>query len=318
MPTCPTCQGEYVRQECLCPACDEALGRGVFFCHSCGERTWGRRLCPCCRSDVVAWENERLTLTQFITRRGGFVGLLPTVGALLFFILKWAWMEDSIHHPIASIFSIILSLFVFYGLFSIRYGLRERAWAEGVYEVDGPPLPMLGVWAVGLGMLCVLMFFALYKVVEMPAEFPLKMIFAIVYIAAFVSLTTGLTIFVLQGYLAELNTRLPQPIFVHTDRLLRIVLQTVARTMPEKNAGGKTVNRDPRMRFEPVVVERIPSDGGIRILARECRFVRWPAPDDEPSPQWTEWVIDADRWGRLRSLKPRSSAPQFPPTIIGR
>lgn len=313
MPICLTCQGEYVRQECLCPACEKALAGDDPLCPHCGQQTGVRRLCPRCRSDVVAWENERLSLAEFIVLRGGFVGLLPTAAALALFVF-WAGRGNSIHHPIASLFSIVLSLFVFYGLFSFRYSMREMMWAAQSYRPDGLSPTMLGVWALGLGMLGALVCFALYKAIPAPTEFVFKMIFAIVYVTTFVSLTTGLTIFVLRGYIADLDQRVPPPIFVYADKLVKIVLRTVAEMLPEEDENGQRADRAPLLRFEVIVVKRNAVDGGVRILAREQRFVRWQAPGALPlRPQWTEWVIAADRWGRLLSLQPRVSFPSFPP-----
>jgi len=96
-------------------------------------------------------------------------------------------------------------------------------------------------------------------------------------------------------------------------------MQSVARLIqqgePGRAADGPASQRT-AVRFEIVSVTRIPRDGSIHILAREGHYVRWTSPDAQPRPQWTEWSIEADRWGRLRALKPRATAHAFPPRVI--
>jgi len=303
MPTCRTCQGEYTHQECVCPACGQKLGRSVNLCHKCGLETGGQRLCPRCKSDVSAWGRESLSLGRFVAK-GGFLGLLPTLAAVILWIFVWGPQNNSIHHPIGSIVGIILSLLIFYTLFSSRYSLRERTWASAIYHVPGPSLRSISTGSMLIGLTLMVTAVTLYLLWETPTHFSQKLIFALVYASAYVGFTTALTLTPLGGYLARLNERVPQPIFVHTDRLLEIVVQTAARTLKEKREPEE--GSDAPRKFEVVDVSRSPTDGGIRVLVRECRFVQQVGHDSGIRLQWTEgtWAIDADRWGRIRSLMP--------------
>ena len=314
MPTCKTCRGEYTRGECICPVCSQKLGgRGTELCHKCGAEIRGRRLCPRCRSDVSMWEKESFSLSQFIAK-GGFIGLLPVLVAVILWIVMWGQQENSIHHPIGSIVGIILSLLVFSTLFSGRYSLRETAWASEIYHVPGPSPFWIGTGSLLIGIALMVAAVTLYKVWPTPTHFSEKLFFALVYGLAYIGLTTGLTFLPLQRYLARLNERVPQPIFVHTDRLLEIVLRTTANSLKGKresegDAENGQADEEESGVFDVIEVSRNPAGGGIHVLARECKFVRRPDTDSTPKIQWVEqaWSIDADKWGRIRSLKPIDS-----------
>jgi hypothetical protein len=140
----------------------------------------------------------------------------------------------------------------------------------------------------------------LYKAWEVPTHFSQKLIFALVYSLAYVGFTIALTLVPLGNYLGKLNERVPQPIFVHTDRLLDIVLHTAAKSLGNKRGSE---DEDIFKRFEVIEFNQSPADGGLQVLVRECKLVQL---DLGSKPQITEdvWKIDADKWGRIRSLTP--------------
>jgi hypothetical protein len=301
MPTCMTCKGEYHRQDCICPNCGEKLGlRSVTFCHKCRAEIGGQRLCPRCKSDVSAWEQEKLSLLQF-TAQGGWLGLVPLAVLAALWLAYWTGPEKAIHHPIASVLSLMVSVLIFYTMYSRRYRLRERGWAAEVYRVRGPALSNVGIAALAVGGVGMMVIVILSKTLPSP-QFPEKMLFALVYTLTYGGFTTGLTLLALGNYIARLNERMPQPVFVHTDRLFDIVLKTAAKSIRDR--GGLGEDRETLGDFEIVEVVRNQSDGGILGLVMEHKLVR---PIDDPYEEKSvemKWVIDADKWGRIRSIKP--------------
>ena len=322
MPTCQSCRGEYTREECVCPVCGRALQESAKVCHQCSADTRGQRLCPRCKSDVSAWEKEKeeFTLQQFLFK-GGFFGLLPSLVAIVlafvFWIAVWSQRQNSIHHPIGSILGIIISLVIFFILFSWRYSLRERAWASEIYHVRGPSLSFIDVSSLLVGTALLVVVFTLYKLWQPPTHFSQKLIFAVVYSLTYASFTVPLTLLPLGSCLTKLNERVPQPIFVHTDRLVDIVLQTAAKSLKdtrvyEENTGkdltSQQASREEVKDFEVIGLNRKPADGSIQVSVKEHESAK---PDSDPASGARKidrvWVIDADKWGRIRSLKPTNA-----------
>lgn len=303
MPNCRTCRGQYTREECLCPSCGEPLGKSADRCQGCGFDLKARRLCPRCKSDVSVWEKEDLSLPRFIST-GGILGLLPAVVAAILWFFVWNPQEDPIHLPVGSGLGILLSLLVFGTLFSRRYDLREMVWAGEVHRLGGPSLPLIGTGSFLMGLFLMVSAVLLNKLWQPPIYFEEKLIFSLVYGLMYVGFTTGLTLMPLGAYLTRLDKRVPQPIFVHTDRLVEVVLQGAAASLRNRES-GQTVEEKMKD-FEVLKVNRNPNDGSIQLSIRDHRPLK---SSEHGSPQPTLgknqiWDLGADKWGRIQSLTP--------------
>lgn len=313
MPICKTCQGEYTHQECVCPVCGAALGRSSNLCHSCGADLGGQRLCPRCLSDVSVWEREYLSFREFVFLRNGWVGLLPALGAL--FAAFYIWPSRSpIHHWLATLVAICVSLVIFRALYVKRFYWRERWLASQIYNVKALSLLTVVIVSLGVGLFFFVLMYVLYRMRGANVTFFDQMLFAMFYAPALWGFTSGLTLLALQSYLDRLNERVPQPIFMHTDRLLDVVLRTVIPTLEDRaklrvRQGPPDVQQ--AITLEVLKVERLAKDGGMQVLLREGR-VSWRSDgngDFRPTAVERVWCIEADCWGRIRSLKQESIEP---------
>jgi len=325
MPICRTCRGEYDRRNCLCPVCGQPLGRGENLCHQCGAETGGKRLCPRCKSDVTAWEREGVSLLRFLLH-GGVLGLLPSVGALGMW-MYWNHRPNSLHHPLMTVFSIGISLMVLVLLHIKRLFWRERWWASQVYRANNSPLTLAIALTFIAGCAFGLVAFVLHKMWPVP-EPVLKLAFAAAYSPIYVFFTASFTLLAIQNYIERLDQRVPQPIFVHTHQLLRVVVEAAAQNLGifdgapgSPGASGKPGNTaSPKLPAEPstqrkyevVEVIRVPENGGVRLLLREKKRVEQTAEMfGAKHTVWEEkiWRIEADCWGRVQSLCPLDKLP---------
>ncbi len=317
MPICRTCRGEYTYQECLCPSCHEPLGRGVNLCHHCGADTRGRRLCPRCKSDVRAWERENFPFHQFISRWGA-LGVLPSLAALGFWLLFWAQRMPSLHHPMMTLFAVAMSQVVLILLYIKRLFWRERWWASQIYRTRNMPLTASIAGTFVAGSLLGGVSFVLYKLwpnLTPDGKAWAKMGFGIAYALMYVFFTGTFTLVALQDYMDRLDERVPQPLFVHTDHLLRVVVDAAIQNLNILN--GKQVRalpekKGPQRSYEVLEVVRNPDDGGVRVSLREFKQTAQLAGNSEVRVQWVEriWHIEADMWGRIRVLEPGKSVSQ--------
>jgi hypothetical protein len=203
---------------------------------------------------------------------------------------------------------------------------RERWWASQIYNTKNMPLTIAIASAFILGSLSGTVSFILYKVwpvVEIWRPW-VKAAFAGTYASMYVCFTAALTLVAIQDYMDLLESRVPQPIFVHTDRLLQVVVEAAIQSLSVLN--GKEPHqyavhhKDTNRTYEVLEVARNPDDGGIRVLLYECKRVSRPNGDADTKIKWLErvWHIEADLWGRVRSLEPETlpasaSRPQVPP-----
>jgi hypothetical protein len=313
MPICRTCRGEYTHRDCLCPSCGQPLGRGTNICHRCGADTAGKRLCPRCKNDVTAWERENFPLHEFV-KRWGALGLLPSFVALGLWILFWVRNAHPLHHPVITLFAVGMAQVVLILIYVKRLFWRERWWASQIYNTKNMPLTIAIASTFVLGSLLGAISFVLYKVwpvVEIWRPW-VKAAFAGAYASTYVCFTAALTLVAIQDYMDLLESRVPQPIFVHTDRLLQVVVEAAIQSLSVLN--GKephqhaVYRKDTNRTYEILEVTRNSEDGGIRVLLYECKRVSRPNGDADTKIKWLErvWHIEADLWGRVRSLEPEA------------
>jgi hypothetical protein len=307
MPICRTCRGEYVREECLCLHCLQPLGRGVNLCHNCGAETRGKRLCPRCKSDVTAWEQEVSPLVEFI-RRWGLLGLLPSLAALGMWIFFW-WPKGSpLHHPLISIVGIALSQLVLIVLYITRLSWRERWWASQVYGTASLSLAAAITSSFVAGVALAISSFVVYKLWGRAPSVGQQAVFGAVYAPTYVCFTASLTLLAIHDYIDRLDQRVPPPIFVHTERLLRVAVETALKSVgvqAGRRAGEASAESDPNRRYEVLEVARIPQDGGVHVSL--CVYQQVSLPEGirvADGRKEKHWHIEADRWGRVRSVKP--------------
>ncbi|MFP4344274.1 MAG: zinc ribbon domain-containing protein [Anaerolineales bacterium] len=311
MPICRTCRGEYecaVHRERVCAQCGEPVESNWKLCHSCGTKIEHLCLCPRCKSDVSVWEEESLTLTEFILQ-GGSVGLLPSLLALVIWIFVWELLGTTVHHPLTTLVSISLSLLTFMILYIKRLYWRERWWASQVYNVTAPSLVTTIVIAFVAGLFLSVVSFVLYQEIQSPVNYLQRLLFSLAYAPIYICFTIALTLFVVQSYGERLDERVPPPIFADTNRLLHVVVEGAIQSLnmadEDEDLVGRWAAEEEEEDYEVKEVVRSPHTGGISVLLQERKRL---CPDGaeregEVEGEVTVWRVDADRWGRLQAVR---------------
>ncbi len=310
MPVCRTCMGEYARQEALCPYCGKSLGRGVNLCHQCGAETGGKRLCPRCKSDVSVWEQENTPLLLFVLRRALYALIPIIIVAVAFFFFRQL-KGETLHHWVTTVVAVVCSFLAIVLLCMKRLFWWERWWTSEVYAKNSflLSLSFLMACAFLLAIVCGVTCVVLYELWQAPIRFEQKLFFGLFYVAFSVSSTSGLALLAIHSYVAGLDERAPQPLFVNTEHLVQVVVETATKTLHVSDDRG---NDPPHPREEPVRtheildVARNRQTGGVHVMFRECEQVVPSEGLTTTPPRWSEktWSVDADRWGRVLSLNP--------------
>lgn len=278
-------------------------------CRTCrGEYTDGESRCPRCKSDVTAWEQESFPLVEFI-RRGGILALLPSMAAILAWFVFWHPQGASLHHPLLALVSFALSQAVIILLYATRLSWRERKWASEIYGATSASLTMEIARTFIVGLVLAVISFSLYKLWKPPFVYLKQLIFAFAYVPTYVCFTVSLTLVAIQDYLHRLDQRVPPPIFAHTERLVRVAVETGMQSMGvqgDSKARGVLGRGGPSRDYEIIEIDRVPETGGIHVLLRVHQRPFLPGDRTSNDAQWIEkrWRIEADRWGRVQSVKP--------------
>ncbi len=300
MAICRTCDAEYQPRDTLCPQCRHPLEHSSRLCHNCGAEITDQRLCPRCHGNVVPWEREPISTYRFILK-GGYLGILPSFFAVVLGI--YFQYNYSFYYQFSTLLSILISLLTFRILFMQRLFWREQFWASQIYHVRAPSPLTLTVVTFLLALSMQVLWVILYRELwTQPQYLSQLLIMTTLYGLSPILFTVSLTLFAIQQYLTELDERVPQPLFVHTDRLLEVVIRTLESTLgesvtPQENSAAPSLPR-----FEPLRIQRNAENGGIETLLREYRPLPFPGNDSV----WEEraWTVHADRWGRIQSVTP--------------
>ncbi len=316
MATCPTCKGQYDAAVCLCPRCKRPLRRGVTVCHICRAQVKDVRLCPRCQSDVTAWEQEDLSLPYFLVYHGGIMGLFPAVVVWLVWFLFFLPKGWTLYDVVVATISSSLSLMAFLVIYEMRLEWREAGWLAQISKLPPPQLVPFQIFGALIGILLAALSAVLYALWIRPWAPLQKLAFALVYVLAYVMLTVVITLVVINNYMEDLNRRVPQPVFMDTRRLLRVLIDAVreinllGRQQQQQNRSYvATLRVEEEPFYEVVEAERVLEDGGIRVLVHEwLRDVRGQPQDAMSDYVEMYWRVRSDRWGRISSMRPESLA----------
>jgi len=284
MPTCRTCYGEYQKKQSSCPRCE---------------------------SDVDVWKTAELSLPEYILYT--IIGLGPSLVMALIIWRAASLQPNSLHHFIAGLLAVGLPILAFFSIFGQRHKIRELTWAQQVYKPRFRLHPaLIGILALLATIVLWLVSYVLFKVWGDPKviKYYHKLIFALVYSLGHLCFTASATLLVLQRYLKTLDESVPPPLFVNTDRMVQVAVKTAFKILGTnvKSEGLQDLRADQKVtrRLEVMQTSRRDDDGGVRISVREYRGTRLEGDDFFGHPQWIEntWIIEADRWARIQSLKP--------------
>ncbi|MBN2391693.1 MAG: hypothetical protein JXR84_13290 [Anaerolineae bacterium] len=308
MPICRTCRGQYDSKE-LPRSLSDASAASTEDASSAS----GPQFCPRCGSDVSVWERLAITLPEFIVWEGGVLALLPAAAPMIVWLFWIPQEEWGIYFPVLTFICLAMCGLLFYFIYESRLFWWERWWAQQVYQTSGTSIDLLiAITAIG-GLLFSMLWILYYASKGRPDELTSKAFFAVSYVSGFACLTAAVALIIVNEYVEQLKARAPAPIFVSTERLLRVVVEEAINSInlnglgantPVKCAGTNSV-------YEVYQALRMPEAGGVHVLLRECKCVEHPTADGKPQGKLMEmlWRVEADRWGRLQLLRPGSLEP---------
>lgn len=308
MPICRTCRGEYD----LIALPRSSSGAPTENADAVNPAARPKS-CPRCGGDVSVWDQLDTTLADFIIWEGGVLALLPAAAAVVVWLFWIPPDKSGIYFPVLTFVCLGMCALSLFMIYDSRLSWWEQLWAEQVYR---KPRISLASWtaitAIG-GLFFSPLWVLYYTNVGRPADFVSKVLFAFIYVLAYVCLTAAIGLGVVRVYVERLEKNAPPPIFVNTERLLRVVVNAAIYDINLPRPDGRNLIgfSNPRPVYEVLQTLRIPEDGGIHVLLRECKRVQYPAPDGQMQVKWMEmlWRVQADRWGRVNMLRPGSLEP---------
>jgi hypothetical protein len=274
-------------------------------CISCkGEYNQERpEECPRCGANNENWHIHKNlgSLARFSNFFFGSVwGLLALVSLVLPLVptLLWDTFNTVVAMRVVVPLAILLCFIVFLFTHALKLSLREYEWLRRIKRGWNPPLSVISLVAFTLALILGL---AVVFVLDSERTRGLeRVLLTIAFSLAFVNLTLSAMLMAIRDYALRLDELVPQPIFMHEDRLLRVIVGTA-----EKKLGDDTSLE--------VQEWRRAASGGVRALLTfnsglEERQVRTSGGlQTIIVEEEQQWVAVANAWGQLLSLEEKGS-----------
>ena len=263
--------------------------------------------CPRCGADNRHWHRHKnlSSLARFGDFFFGSVwGLLALVSLVLPLVpaLLWDTFNTVAAMRVVVPLAILLCFIIFLFTHALKLSLREYEWLRRIKKGWNPPLSLIAVVAFTLALILAL---AVVFVLDTERTRGLvRVLLTIAFSLAFVSVTLSAMLMAIRDYARRLDELVPQPIFMHEDRLLRVIVHAAGRKL------GKKLGDDPPLKVQEW--KRMAS-GGVRALlifnsGLEERLVRTSEGTQTiVVEEEQQWGAVANAWGYLVSLEEKGS-----------
>ena len=277
MPTCISCKGEY----------DEKTPEKCLRCDADNSK-WQEH------KDDSSWKRFR---DFFFGSVWGFLALV-SLGLPLVTILLWGTFNTAAAMRVVVPLAVLLCFIVFLFTHALKLSLREYEWLRRIKKGWNPPLSLISLVAFTLALILGV---AVVFVLDTERTRGLvRVLLTIAFSLAFVNLTLSAMLMTIRDYARKLDELVPQPIFMHEDRLLSVIVRAA-----EKKLGDKTLLEVQEWKRTAL--------GGVRALLTfnsglERRPVKTPGGEETITVQEEQqWEAMADAWGHLMSLQEKGS-----------
>jgi len=280
MATCISCKGEYNEERPEeCPRC------------GADNRNWHRH------KNLSSRERFRKFFGSVWGRLALVSLMFPLVPALL-----WATFNTVAAMRVVVPLAIILCLIIFLFTHALKLSLREYEWLRRIKKGWNPPLSVISLVAFTLALILGL---AVVFVLDSERTHGLvRVLLTIAFSLAFVNLTLSAMLMAIRDYARRLDEEVPQPIFMHEDRLRKKIIRAAEETLGGYDTPLEGLEVQEWMRT---------ASGGVRALltfnsGELERRVRTPGEEETITVQEEQqWEAMADAWGHLASLQEKGS-----------
>jgi lysylphosphatidylglycerol synthetase-like protein (DUF2156 family) len=278
-------------------------------CISCkGEYSEERpEECPRCGANNENWHIHKNlgSLARFSNFFFGSVwGLLALVSLVLPLVpaLLWDTFNTVVAMRVVVPLAILLCFIVFLFTHALKLSLREYEWLRRIKRGWNPPLSVISLVAFNLALILGLtVVFVLDSERTRGLE---RVLLTIAFSLAFVNLTLSAMLMAIRDYARRLDEEVPQPIFMHEDRLRKKIIGAAEKTLGGYDTPLEGLEVQEWMRT---------ALGGVRALltfnsGELERRVKAPGEEETITVQEEQqWEAIADAWGNLASLQEKDS-----------
>lgn len=285
----------------ICPRCGAGRDNwkpGETRCPECGAggtiAYHKEDICPYCGADnsgarALSAQGGGQQLRRFFANPVGILAILFALGPLATPLMQGK-LGPYINIGVCTVFAVFLSCLVVFMSYSMKTSFRSYSWSRQAKKGFRPSLVLIMAVALVAALALALVFIATYKDAGNS-----RLVNSLVYSGIFILFSLAFVLAAALQYVHYLDStiQLPEPIFAHEDRLVRVITGSAQR---------KLGNRTPLHLLE---MERTPA-GKVKIL-----FAHYGDPEYRMAKNGTpitvqeerKWLVVANEWGNILVLK---------------
>ncbi|MBC7249401.1 MAG: hypothetical protein H5T62_03885 [Anaerolineae bacterium] len=225
---CPRCGAEQVSWNLSNTRCPECGAGGTIAYHK-------EDICPFCGADnsgarALRAQSSAQQLRRFFVNPVGILSIIFALAPLLTPFLR-RQLGAYISIGVSSGLSLFLSCLIVFFSYSLRNKLRDYSLNRRVKKGFRPSPILIMVVALVAALALALVFVASYN-----NEGYSRLLNSLMYSGIFIFFSLAFALGAAQQYVGYLNDtlQLPEPIFAHEDRLVRVITESVQRKLDSK------------------------------------------------------------------------------------
>ena len=284
---CPRCgadQASWNLDNTRCPQCGAG---GTIAYHK-------ENICPYCGADnsgarALRAQGGGRQLQRFFVNPVGILAIIFALGPLITPLMQGK-LGLYINISVCTVLAVFLSCLIVFFSYSLKTPFRSYSWSRRVKKGLRPPLILIMVVALVAALALALLFIATYK-----DEGSSKLLNSLMYSGIFIFFSLAFALAAALQYVQYLDSemQLPEPIFAHEDRLLRVIIESARQRL------------DNRTRLYLLEMERTHTSGA-KIL-----FAHYSDPEYKTTKdgkiitvqEERKTLVVADEWGNILSLR---------------
>jgi hypothetical protein len=281
---CGANQAGWNPDEAHCPEC--GAGRAIAYqkeniCPYCGVDNSGARALS------TLGGGERLR--RFFVNFTGILALIFALAPLVTPFVRRS-LGPYISIGVSTVLAVFLSCLIVFFSYSLKAKLRDYSWSRRVKKGLRPSPILIMIVALVIALALALAFVATYK-----DEGSSKLLNSLMYSGIFILFSLAFALGAAVQYVQYLDSamQLPEPIFAHEGRLVRVITESAQRKLACSNS------------LRLLEIERTSAGGAAILFSHygevECKMAK----DGTPMVVREErtWLVVANEWGNIISLK---------------
>ncbi len=221
---------------------------------------------------------------------------------------------EKLFSPLFLVLSLSGVVLMPFALHQQLWAFWERQWLSEIYDIGHVPISYLMVDLLGIILFAILGSYALFISwgnvgLDKNIVWWRKMIFGGTQMILYVSLSTVVSLYRLNGWLRDLRRHMPHPLYADMPKLKKVVCAEVLKMLEFVDKQGNVLTPGSTNNYAVTLVVKQAANLQFHmtfgLVNSQGRGLARPE-DIVHREKKRQWEVETDRWGRIKVLQPKN------------